>query len=164
MYHGIPWYICRLRVFRVPRPQPEPRNRFSRLLAQNACFGVMKCLLGVWLKFWQVWGRGAPKASNFRPRNANSPLKRNPYSHEIDARQTKSLNEELLGKSGSTFRICHCLISTHTHTPMQTYTLTDTQYNISIPTMYVTTAVSIALDSSWKCVQNKMFLNVVWWR
>ena len=63
-------------TFSEVRAQPKLKNRFSWLMAQNACFGVRKCLLGVWSKIEQNWGRGSLKTPNFRPCNAFSPLKK----------------------------------------------------------------------------------------
>jgi hypothetical protein len=71
------FYFIFFLVFSEARAQPERKDRSSWLMAQNACFDVRKCLLGVWSLTKRKWGRGSLQTPNYRPRNANSPLKKN---------------------------------------------------------------------------------------
>jgi hypothetical protein len=64
-------------LFSQVHEQPEPINRFSWLMIQNACSDSRKCLLGVWSKIEQNLGRDSLKTPIFRPRNAFFPLKCN---------------------------------------------------------------------------------------
>ena len=48
-------------IFAVQCDQPERSNRISSLMAQNACFHVGKCLLGVSLTFEKKLGACGPK-------------------------------------------------------------------------------------------------------
>ena len=53
-------------IFALQCAQHERSNRFSSLVAQNACLDVRKCLLGVWLTFERHWGSWVAKPQNFR--------------------------------------------------------------------------------------------------
>ena len=57
-------------IFAVQCPQHERSNRFSSLMAQNACFDIRTCPLGVWLTCEKNCGRGGPKTPKFSPYNA----------------------------------------------------------------------------------------------
>jgi len=53
-------YVC-IYIFSSGGPQPEPRNRFQRMMAQTMRFGPKKCLLGVTMITIYLLGVGSPK-------------------------------------------------------------------------------------------------------
>jgi len=65
-----PWGPKNPIIFAVQCPQHERSNRFSSLMAQNACFDIRTCPLGVWLTCEKNCGRGGPKTPKFSPYNA----------------------------------------------------------------------------------------------
>jgi len=60
------WGPKNLKMFDLQCAQHERSNRFSSLMAQNACFDVRKCLLGVWLTFEKIGSVGVQKPQTFR--------------------------------------------------------------------------------------------------